>query len=498
MIKNKKYISVMMIILNIFSALFYAVYAFTDIQGNVSNIASAITFLLIIVNFIYAAHFKTKSSIVQIILNAFLFIINFASNYLAGISVYTLDKNYIGIISIILLFVMNALFFISYCKKAEKQIEINKTAPLILTAAGILFLLSIVIVAFISLLAETPINSNTVNLSLLLIVLCSAVYALICVLTGGFHSNLTKDFACGMFIFAIVSLCVLQSGVKDDILNANAEFHDIDIISEDNMRKIPYSLADEFVGIETAGFEIKRDVVYYSSDEGLDNGLTLRYDMYLPENQNGSSSVLVNIHGSGGDKDIGNYAHRNKYFASRGYIVFDLQIGDWNEKNTGFQADMRTAENMLFHIDKFFEYLSLNNDMNADLSSVFITGVSMGGTLASKYAYSYDNNLDEYGIELRAIIPVYPGYSPDDEGIDNYLNYVDSDSVPAMIVMGTSDCIVRTETVEETQDAYHNADNPNCFALEISYGGHGSDSLMTGRFNQLVMYYAERFMAQYK
>ncbi len=497
---HKKAISLSLIVLNILSALFYSVCAFADVRNNFMNIAAVITFILIGCNLIYAGLCKIKSSITQIILTAFLFIVNFASNYIAGLSAYTLNKNYIGIISIILIFLINALFIFINIRKKHHLIEINKKVSIILFAAGILFLLSVIIVGIISLFAHTPINTNTVNLSLLLIVLSLSVCSLLLTVSGSFKSDKVKNLPYFMLAFAVVPLVILQLGVIDDIKQADYNFNKIfpNVETSENMREIPYSFADEFAGVGTDDFEIKRDIVYYSSDSGADSGLKLKYDMYLPTSENACKSVLVNLHGSGGDKDIGNYAHRNKYFASEGYVVFDLQYGDWNESNTNFNENMYSysSENFLFYIDEFFKYLSENNDCGADLSSVFITGVSMGGSLTSKYAYSYDNNLDDYGITLKGIIPVYPAYSPDADGIDNYLNYVDSTAVPTMVVMGDSDCIVRPEALGETVDAFENADNPNCFALEISYAGHGSDSLMTGRFNQLFMYYAERFMAE--
>lgn len=495
--KRKKFWHSLFFGFNIFFAVFYLLYAFANIKLNMINIVSAAAFIFICCDFIYAALCKTKNSLIQIILTAFLFIINFASNYVSGLSAYTLDKNYIGIISIILIFVIHAVFIHMNGKKQSKRLRLNKKAAIVLYTAGILFLLSILIVGMISLFAETPINTNTVNLALLFIALCSAVFGLIIAVSDSFASRNVIAFAAVMLVLAVAPLSFLQLSVVYDIHQADSVFADMNVESDENMRKLPYSVADEFIGVETDDFVIKRDVLYYTSDEGEDKGLSLRYDMYLPENSGKDTSVLVNIHGSGGDKDTGNYAHRNKYFASRGYAVFDLQIGDWNESNTGFTENMYSSENMLFHIDKFFEYLS-HHDENLNLSSVFITGVSMGGGLASKYAYSYDNHLRDYGIVLKGIIPVYPGYSPDSEDIDNYLNYVDSDSTPTMIVMGVSDCIVRTETVTETLNAFEGAGNHNCYALEISYAGHGSDSLMTGRTNQMIMYYAERFMENFK
>lgn len=493
----KKVISVILTVLNVLSLLFFTVYSFKNNVFFNENILAVISYIVICCDLIYASFFKKVVSFVQIILTALLFMINFASNYIVGLSAYVPSKNVIGIVSIVMIFAVNILFIsLNIKNKDYKKYNINPIAALLCLIVSILFFISIFIVGLVSLFAKTPINTNTVNLAVLFILLCTAIISLVLITADDVKFKHIKTVSIILFAAAVIPFAIIQLSVLADIKQADEVFTNVfsDIDVKDNMRKIPYSFADEFIGIEMADFEIQRDVVYYSAQDGADKGLTLHYDMYLPKDNNAHKAVLINLHGSGGDKDIGNYAHRNKYFASRGYVVFDLQFGDWNENNTGFKEEMYSSENMLFHIDKFFEYLSKNNSVGADLSEVFITGVSMGGGLASKYAYSYDNSLNEYGIVLKGIIPVYPGYSPESEGIDNYLNYVDNDSVPCMVVMGKSDCIVRTQTLAETLDAYKMASNPNCFALEISYAGHGCDSLVTGRSNQMITYYAEQFM----
>lgn len=51
--------------------------------------------------------------------------------------------------------------------------------------------------------------------------------------------------------------------------------------------------------------------------------------------------------------------------------------------------------------------------------NTFITGVSMGGSLASKFVYTYNSDIEELEIMIRGIIPVYSGYWLGDKGIDN-------------------------------------------------------------------------------
>lgn len=43
----------------------------------------------------------------------------------------------------------------------------------------------------------------------------------------------------------------------------------------------------------------------------------------------------------------------------------------------------------------------------------------MGGSLASKFVYTYNSDIEELEIMIRGIIPVYSGYWLGDIGIDN-------------------------------------------------------------------------------
>lgn len=479
--------------LNIVFAVYFLICYFSPQTQLASNVLGIIGFAVIIFDIIIASLFKTAGAFVQITAAAVLFAVNYASNYIAGLSRFAYPDNIIAIVSLTAIYLNNAIFFARAAKRDGSRIRPNKIISALAGAAAVLFNLIICAVGLVSLLAKTQINTNTVNTVYLFAVLCAFALGAAVLLED---KKSIKTAAAAAFVLALIPLAVMQTSAARDIKNADASFERAYTKTQavGNMRETPYSVTNEFTGISADGFTINRDVVYYTSDSGFDRGMTLRCDIYSPEDETASRYVLVNLHGSGGDKDIGNFAHRNKYFASRGFVVYDLQFGDWNEKDTGFTEDMYSAENMLFHIDEFFKYLSENNSEGADLSNVYITGVSMGGTLTSKYAYSFGNNLEQYGITLRGIIPVYPGYSPEDTGIHNYLNYVDESSVPCLIVMGSSDCVVRPQTLGETAEAYENAGNPNCVALEISYAGHSSDCLMTGRTNQMITYYAEQFV----
>lgn len=495
--KTLKNGSVILILLNLLSLVFFLVHVFAGTSSALSNAFAAFAIAAACADMVFASCIRDIRAVFQMLITAFLFILNFASGYIAGLSAYGPSVNIIGIISLLAVYAVNIIFIAAYIKK-QKAYQAGKWTGIGAMVLSSGLLLSFIITGLISLFAKTPINTNTVNLAPVFIILSVFAFSVFRYFSSSLHvSKLLKFTGAVLCIAAIIPYAVTEAAAYKDAGAAKQSFESA--FGAEEIVKFPYSFADEFTGIEADGWQIKRDVAYYSADSGTDEGLTLRYDVYYPTAEDAHKSVLVNLHGSGGDKDIGNYAHRNKYFASLGYVVYDLQYGDWNEKSTGYTEEMYSAENMLFHIDEFFRHeANGGNEYGADFSSVFITGVSMGGGLASKYAYSYPNHLDEYGVVLKGIIPVYPGYHPDDEGINNYLNYVTKDSVPCLIVMGTSDCIVRTETVAEAKAAYENAGNPYFAAVEISYAGHGSDSLMSGRTNQLLSYYAECFMEKLK
>lgn len=129
-------------------------------------------------------------------------------------------------------------------------------------------------------------------------------------------------------------------------------------------RAAQYIFEDEYFGIVTQDYAVDKHMLYYTSTEGIDKGLELRYVVYYPTFEGADKSVLVNIHGSSCDKDIGNYAYRNKYFASRGYVVYDIQIGYYKERDIQIQLtpEIRNSGLILVHINEFLKYAVNNND----------------------------------------------------------------------------------------------------------------------------------------
>ncbi|WP_216828619.1 hypothetical protein [Alkalihalobacterium elongatum] len=95
--------------------------------------------------------------------------------------------------------------------------------------------------------------------------------------------------------------------------------------------KTPFSMPDYFFGVNTRNYRVKENIVYYEGTKGVDKGITLHFDVYMPTTYKkdlpGNHSVLIRIHGGGwtsGDKGSLNNAQLNKHFASQ--LVIDTII----------------------------------------------------------------------------------------------------------------------------------------------------------------------------
>ncbi|MHA1194399.1 MAG: hypothetical protein ACTSP9_19295, partial [Promethearchaeota archaeon] len=98
---------------------------------------------------------------------------------------------------------------------------------------------------------------------------------------------------------------------------------------ESYMSPSQFNLYGYFLGFPIKDCNVDVDVLYYDND-----GIKLYFDAYYPKGDGsrlpGNNSVIIKIHGGGwqnGDKSLGNVLVLNKYLASQGYIVFDIQYG---------------------------------------------------------------------------------------------------------------------------------------------------------------------------
>ncbi|MCT2537057.1 alpha/beta hydrolase [Aquibacillus koreensis] len=282
----------------------------------------------------------------------------------------------------------------------------------------------------------------------------------------------------------------------------------------------PFSLANYFFGTKTNAYIVKEDVLFYEGLDGIDKDIELRFDAYMPPENGadlpGNREVLIRIHGGGwtiGDKGASNNSQINKYFASQGYVVFDVQYGLSSEDKFVESAPVPenivgdfTIDDMVRHIGLFTDYLVTHNDeFQADLDSVFVSGPSAGGQLASAVGLGlasgdYEDLLNP-ALQVKGIIPIYPanGLATNvgiggAEGLVDPTLLVEEESPPALIFQGTADGVVDPSIAKAFDRAYDNNDNPGSALLMMPFAGHNGDFYFSSYYNQIFIYYMERFM----
>ena len=291
----------------------------------------------------------------------------------------------------------------------------------------------------------------------------------------------------------------------------------IDAATEEFMLDSPsYFLPLYFLGNRPKECIIMRDILYFNGSESsipVDKNTLLYFDAYLPleggENLPGNNSVLIRIHGGGwsfGDKGMTNMLQMNKYFASQGYVVFDIQYGLRDSGNSNPFTPEHVKGNfikhdMIRHIGNFTYYLSQYAELfNANMDSVFVSGGSAGGHLAC--AIGLGASSTEYGniispnITVKGIIPFYPANRINNL-VDPFLNpglIVEAASPPCLIFQGTQDGLVLPDVSENLGQYYLNEGNTKFTILYMPFAGHANDLYFSGYYNHVFLYFMERFM----
>ena len=329
--------------------------------------------------------------------------------------------------------------------------------------------------------------------------------------------------AAGILIFAIflIQLFSIPSIIRNADAAYREAFGDIyldkkNIIQIEFMKK-QFSLQDYLFSKRTRNYIVEENVLFYEEPAGV----KLYFDVYMPlAGQSVQNSVLIRIHGGAwtvGDKGFSNYSATNKHFVNLGYVVFDIQYG-LSDQDPYFAGDAVPAnvkgnfdiDDMVRHIGIFTSYLAGHADeYGANMDSVFISGASAGGQLAIASALGisggrYTDILDSR-LNVKGIIPFYPanGLSPKvgiggTQDLVDPAELVDENSPPCLIYHGTHDGIVPRQIASIFQQTYREKSNAPCALLWMNFAGHGSDIYTPGYYNQIFMYYMERFMQQYK
>jgi acetyl esterase/lipase len=162
---------------------------------------------------------------------------------------------------------------------------------------------------------------------------------------------------------------------------------------------------------------------------------------------------------------------------------------------------------MIRHIGNFTQYLTAHaEEYNVNLDSVFVSGCSAGGhlTCAVALAIASGNYTSNFGdnLTIKGYIPFYPANGPtgpfaDNSSIelvnpDDYL--VSSDSPPCLVFQGLQDGLVHPSVAQDLKDAYTSQGNSKCAIIYFPFAGHANDLYFSGHYNQVFLYYMERFM----
>ena len=327
-------------------------------------------------------------------------------------------------------------------------------------------------------------------------------------------------FFSGIGIFTIITCLLPLISINSSIIQANIDFENA--FGSDWAEKIesaqpffldsPYSISKYLLGESPKKCEIINDVLYYEGD-----GVELYFDAFMPPSSNlpGNNSVLISIHGGGwslADKGFTNKIQNNKYFAAQGYVVFDIQYGLKNSMPFGMitpenvKGDF-TIDDMVRHVGIFTKYLAnYSQDYNANLDSVFITGGSSGGQLACAVAFAQHHpsyfSLFSQALTIKGIIPLYPANGiatsildiPGSEDLVQPELLVNQSSPPCLVIHGSSDGIVDPSISLTLKNKYLQYNNSNIVRILLPFAGHVLDYYFTGVYNQVCLYYMERFL----
>ncbi|WP_226038480.1 alpha/beta hydrolase [Aquibacillus saliphilus] len=332
----------------------------------------------------------------------------------------------------------------------------------------------------------------------------------------------------GASIFIVCSLPMLivpffLQDIEERYVTAfGLNFKEVD--QSKHFKNTPFSIPEYFFGTPSGTFSVKREILFYQGTEGVDQGIELSFDAYLPPEDEpdlpGNRSVLIRIHGGGwtiGDKGSANYPQINKYFASQGYVVFDVQYGLANkEKFINYSSVPETRigdfsiDDMVRHIGIFTNYLEEHQqEYGANLKSVFVSGGSAGGHLANAVGLAVASGEYNYllnsTITVKGIIPFYPanglatnlGINGTDQLVDPTL-LIEKDSPPTLIYQGTHDTTVEPAIATEFHTKYQTQDNNQAALLMMPFASHGSNFYFSSYYNQMFIYYMERFMYQFQ
>lgn len=295
------------------------------------------------------------------------------------------------------------------------------------------------------------------------------------------------------------------------------------------MRSSRFSMGDFLLGAPVRKASSRLDQVYLRERASNGRDYEFRFDAWLPPlwastNPGPATSapypVIIRIHGGAwvmGDKGPSNMGAMNRYLASEGYAVFDIQYGLSDTGRFSLKGAPEPTEgpfgleDMVRQIGAFTSYLADHAaDYPVDLGRVYVSGGSAGGqlALASVLATSSGWRKDHPGqgldprLRVRGIVPFYPAVGlARDIGVagavelDQPSHLLGPGAPPALVYQGRIDGMVPLAKVRAFREAWRASGAPAFGLIEFPFAGHGSDLVFAGPFNQVFLYCLESFLA---
>ena len=275
---------------------------------------------------------------------------------------------------------------------------------------------------------------------------------------------------------------------------------------QQQMRPVPFAIADVFKGISIPKVQSNRGIVFASPD-----GVDLKLNLYRPTTAGINPTLIVIYGGAWRSGSPNDYEQFSSFIAAQGYTVINIDYRHAPQYKFPVQLeDVNTA----------LQYIQDNAaDLSVDLEKMAIMGRSAGGHLATLAAYQ------ENAISFRSVVSYYSPvnltegyYDPPvpnpintKDVLTNFLggtpqefpelyrkaspiNYPRPNLPPTLLIYGQRDHLVQPKFGRQLYNKLLSTDNP-AILLDIPWAEHAFDIVFFGVSNQLALYYTERFLA---
>ncbi len=278
----------------------------------------------------------------------------------------------------------------------------------------------------------------------------------------------------------------------------------------------PYSFSTQLLGQSVPDCQVQEDILFFNGSESSylqDRNLSLHFDVYSPlpttENLPGKNATIIRIHGGywvQGDTKM--MVQQCRYFASQGYIVFDIQYGLHNS-TSNIPFDIKgnfTHDDMIRHVGNFTHYLADHAlEYGADINRTIVFGASAGTTLAMAIVYGQEDPRISAWISQEIIFKglylFYPasGYQENRDvvGTADFLTpevLIQADSPPCLIFAGTHDQLINPDVSQGIKSEYEKFGDENCCIIWLKFYPHAFAWNEYNSGSQIALYYTERFL----